>query len=179
MTKPAREISLEAPIENKISWARSWADVCKNDLPDNPLLGALFDRYKDAVSRSRSEMTASGMVEVCRCCEEEEGGSCCGAGLENRYNGILLLINFLLGVDIPEAHFDPESCFFLGPKGCRLIARHVICVNYICRKVTDNVDPEKILALRECEGVELETLFLLQENIKKHIAGFKNQKNPL
>jgi len=47
----------------------------------------------------------------------------------------------------------------------------VICVNYLCRKIIDQVDPEKIMVLREREGEELETLFLLQESVKRVLAG--------
>jgi hypothetical protein len=45
----------------------------------------------------------------------------------------------------------------------------VICVNYLCKKVTDHIDAEKIAALQGKEGVELELLFHLQERIKKKI----------
>ena len=43
----------------------------------------------------------------------------------------------------------------------------MICVNYLCKKISDHIDPEKIAALQGKEGVELELLFHLQEKIKK------------
>jgi len=112
-------------------------------------------------------MTAAGIVDLCSECERNEGGSCCGNGLENNYNGWLLLINLLLNVTLPKKRHDPKSCFFLGKTGCTLLARHVICVNYICKKITDRIDPQAIKALRKKEGEELNTLFLLHENVKK------------
>ena len=51
--------------------------------------------------------------------------------------------------------------------GCRLLARHVICINYLCQNVTERIDPLKITALREKEGEEVKCLFLLNERIKK------------
>ncbi|MGD9033581.1 MAG: hypothetical protein PVH02_13010, partial [Desulfobacteraceae bacterium] len=69
----------------------------------------------------------------------------------------------------PRQGYDPSSCFFLGEQGCLLLARHVICVNYLCKKVTDHIDAGKIAALQGKEGVELELLFHLQERIKKKI----------
>ena len=111
-------------------------------------------------------MADIGIFEECRHCEEEEDGSCCGRGLENRYSGILLLINLLLGIELPKNRYNPKSCLFLTNKGCSLLARHVICVNYICKKITQNIDAEKIKFLREKEGRELETLFLLNERIR-------------
>jgi hypothetical protein len=163
------EISLESPIDAKIAWAeKRYHDVMGRLLGDQEIV-ELLDRLKGAINASRKEMAEAGVVDACRDCEEREGGSCCGAGLENRYDASLLLINLLLGVKLPTQGYDPSSCFFLGEQGCLLLARHVICVNYLCKKVTDHIDAEKIAALQGKEGVELELLFHLQERIKKEI----------
>ena len=163
------EISLESPIDAKIAWAeKRYHDVKGRLLGDQEIVG-LLDKLKGAIHASHKGMAEAGVVDACRDCEEREGGSCCGAGLENRYDGSLLLINLLLGVKLPRQGYDPSSCFFLGEQGCLLLARHVICVNYLCKKVTDHIDAEKIAALQEKEGVELELLFHLQERIKKQI----------
>ena len=111
-------------------------------------------------------MASVGVMDECRDCEDREGGSCCGAGLENKYNGVLLLINLLLDIEIPQKSRKPSSCFFLGGEACQLLARHVICVNYLCKKITDRIDPKRIAVLREIEGTELELLFFLHERIK-------------
>jgi hypothetical protein len=55
----------------------------------------------------------------------------------------------------------------LSEKGCSLLARHVICVNFLCHKITSSISPEKIAALREKEGIELNLLFMLQERVKR------------
>ena len=47
------------------------------------------------------------------------------------------------------------------------MARHVICINYLCTKIADLIKPHTIIKLREREGEELNTLFLLQERLKK------------
>jgi len=112
-------------------------------------------------------MLDSGLVQACAECENLEGGSCCGRGLEDHYDGYLLLINLLLGANLPAERWDPRSCYFLGPKGCVLSARHVLCVNYLCKKATDRIDSKALAHLRELEGVQLEALFLLHERVKK------------
>lgn len=160
------EISSVNSIKEKISWAtrayREYSDVLISDKNVRQLLG----NFRRAASKSLSEMIEIGMVDECRKCEEEEGGACCGAGIENRYSGSLLLINLLLGVKLPSKAPDSKSCFFQGIKGCSLSARHVICVNYICKKITDNIPGHKINTLREKEGIELDILFILNERIK-------------
>ena len=161
-----KHTSLSSPIEEKIAWAQH----CYKEFGDNLLkekrLVDLLAHLKTAVVASRKEMAMKGIVEVCRRCEQEEGGSCCGAGLENRYDGWLLLINLLLGVKLSKTKQQTNSCFLLGKNGCLLMARHIICINYLCKKITDLIDPRIIMELREKEGEEVNTLFILHENIK-------------
>ncbi|MDL1969819.1 MAG: hypothetical protein LWW94_02380 [Candidatus Desulfofervidaceae bacterium] len=62
------------------------------------------------------------------------GESCCRKGIENKYNGVILLINKLLGVKLPARRLYPDGCYFLGPERCILVAREIICVDYLCRR---------------------------------------------
>ncbi len=160
------DVSLSSPIDKKIASA----EYCYRDfrgplLQDKPIVDYLT-RLKDAIQASHKEMGEAGILDICRDCEKNEGGSCCGAGLENKYDGWLLLINLLLDVRLPKKRHDKESCFFLGEVGCLLKARHVICVNYLCKKITDQIAPHKLNAMREKEGIELDILFLLNERLK-------------
>jgi hypothetical protein len=159
------EISTDSSIEEKISWADACYKKNKNTLLDDKKIEQLLKEFREASLKSIKEMNEIGMVDECRKCEEEEGGACCGKGIEDRYSGTLLLINLLIGVKIPSNAPDPNSCFFLGKKGCSLSARHVICINYICKKITYNIPHPHINRLREKEGKELDILFMLNEQI--------------
>ena len=161
-----KKTSLSNPFDEKIAWARHYYKEFGDDLLKEKRLVDLLAHLKAAVLASRKEMDRTGIVEVCRRCEQEEGGSCCGAGIENRYDGWLLLINLILGVNLPETRQQTSSCFFLRTNGCLLTARHVICINYLCKQITDLFDPLTILEMREKESEEVKTLFLLNENIK-------------
>ena len=167
------EISADSSIEEKISWA----DICfkkyKKTILDDIKVQQLLEAFRKASSESFEEMIEIGLVDECRECEEEEGGTCCGKGIENRYSGTLLLINLLLGIKLPAEAFEPKSCFFLGAKGCSLRARHVICVNYICKKITDRIPGQEINHLREIEGAELDILFILNERVKSVLRNIK------
>jgi len=161
------DVPIENPIEEKIAWAENCYEKMRIQLLADERIAALLKRLNDAVHASRREMADAGVMNECNDCEQKEGGSCCGIGLEKRYSGTLLLINLLLGLTIPKQRQDPLSCFFLGRRGCLLLARQVICVNYLCKKITDRIDPQKIAALRKKEGVELECLFILNERVRK------------
>lgn len=165
------------PISRSVEEKIAWAETCYQEIGDLFLKDErnviLLNRIKEAVRASRAEMVLAGVADECRICEEQEGGSCCGAGLENKYDATLLFINLLLGIQLPKQRSDPSSCLFLSPDGCFLIAREVICVNYLCKKIENLVSPSKIAVLREKEGVELEYLFLLHERIKKELRAYE------
>jgi len=161
-----KQTSLSSPIEEKTAWARHCYKEFGDDLVKEKTLVDLLPHLMTAIAASRKEMLQTGFVDVCRRCEEEDGGSCCGVGIENRYDGWLLLVNLLLGVKLPETRRQTDSCFLLGKGGCLLMARHIICINYLCKKITDQIDPRVILKLREKESEEVNTLFILHENIK-------------
>ena len=90
------EIPIESPIEEKITWAeicyRKMRDLL---LADERLVGLLLELRK-AIHISHDSMAEAGVINECKACEQKDGGSCCGRGLEKKYSGILLLINLLL-----------------------------------------------------------------------------------
>ncbi len=171
---------LPIPINRPVMERISWAEVCFREsgafLLKDEKIAALLSDFKLAANASRKQMTNSGVVALCRECDQEEGGSCCGKGLEDRYDAWLLLINRLLGVDLPPERQQADGCFFLGEKGCLLKARHVICINYVCKKITSNVHPSVMTGLREAEGMEIESLFMLNEAVKSTFRKWKTQQ---
>ena len=169
-----QEISLQSPIEEKIAWAEDCHHRFKNIWLADHTIRELLLKLENAIRSSHEKMVTIGIGVECQRCEHKEGGSCCGRGLENKYSGTLLLINLLLGHHLPKKRQDKAGCFFLGKTGCSLPARHTICVNYLCKKITDKIDPQKIAELREKEGTELLYLFLLNEAIKQALKGQNN-----
>lgn len=161
------EPPLDSPVEEKIAWAETFFDRKRSRLLEDPSLAELLEALMNTVRRSHERMLHAGIVDLCRDCEEKEGGSCCGAGLEKHYSGILLFINLLLGVTLPQQREEPSSCFFLSSSGCRLLARHVLCINYVCHKITSRIEPDQLAALREAEGREILLHFQVNEKLKK------------
>ncbi len=157
--------NIDAAIEDKVAWAEACFQQRGRELAQDPDAAKLLAELGVAIERSHQTMCEIGVVRYCRACDEQDGGSCCGAELENRYDAVLLLINRLLGVRLPGRRLDARSCFFLGERGCVLKARQVICVNYLCRAITDRLDPAALAALHEREGTELEALFVLHGRI--------------
>ena len=166
MFDPPHPISINRPVKERIAWAESCFQMGRALFLEDEKIPGLLSEFKSAVKASTQKMDKIGVVALCRECDQEEGGSCCGKGLENRYDAWLLLINRLLGVDLPRERHQAAGCFFLGEKGCLLMARHVICINYMCKKITNNLQPSVLNDLQEVEGVEINGLFMLNERIK-------------
>ena len=157
---------LSSTIQEKIAWAEDQFEVNnRRRFRDQDVID-LVEKLKRAIEASHAEMEKTGVSDLCRVCDEDEGGSCCGAGLENRYDGWLLLGNLLLDAPLPKIRRNPQDCFFLGGTGCLLRARHTLCINYACKRITEQISPQRMAALRAREGTEIHLLFLLIERVK-------------
>lgn len=157
------------PINEKIALAKDlhgrWGDALRSD----PGISAQLKELSARVEASSSSCLLSGVALACRLCDREEGGSCCGAGIEDRYTPELLLINLMFGVTLPESRNSAKSCHFWGECGCVLPARDILCVNYLCARLQKTIPPEKLLELQEANGLEMELLFILHDRIRKFI----------
>ena len=114
-------------------------------------------------------MLELGIVETCKICDEEGGGSCCGAGLENKFDTVLLFMNLLLGVSLPNYHRRTGSCYLLSEGGCLLKVRLVLCVDYLCPGILSSLNRDELLKLQNISGDELVTGFMLYDALKKFL----------
>lgn len=169
MSKQSVSQSSPSSINEKIQQAHNLLETCGSSLLEDRSLRALLHKLRDCIENTNQSMLSLGVVAECKSCEEKEGGSCCGSGIENKYGVELLLLNLLLEASLPDQQHSPNSCYFLGEKGCKLTARHVLCVNYICEKLKKKLTREQLIVLQTCAGEELDTLFVLNEAIKKRL----------
>jgi len=169
MSKQSLSQSSPSSIYEKIEQAHNLLETCGSSLIEDPQIHALLSKLRDCIENTNQSMVTLGVVAECKNCEEREGGSCCGSGIENKYDVELLLVNLLLEASLRDQQPSQNSCYFLGEKGCKLTARHVLCVNYMCQKLQKKLAREQLISLQTCAGEELDTLFILHEAIKKHI----------
>jgi hypothetical protein len=92
----------------------------------------LLEHYGKAIAHTGQTMHDLGVAAACERCARHGGESCCFSGVENKYDKILLLINFLLGYPPPETAEIKGKCLFVGKHGCRLLARHYYCQRFLC-----------------------------------------------
>jgi hypothetical protein len=161
--------SIQSKIELAQSLYAKWGETLRKD----PTINQLLRRLQSCIEETHKAMIESGVAGECRHCEEEEGGSCCGVGIEDKYDEVLLLINLLLGTPLPAQAQCPNSCYLLGQNGCTLTARHTLCVNYLCSRLYNKLSKNELIPLQTCAGEELETAFVLNEAIKKRIRNLR------
>jgi len=156
-------------IDEKIAIAKRlfgrWGDALRADT-------GISARLKDLAAKieaSAGSSLLSGVAPACMRCDREEGGSCCGAGIEERFTPELLVINLLFGVTLPESRHSPQSCRFLDERGCILHVRDTICVNYLCSRLQKMIPTEKLFQLQEANGAEMEACFLLHDRVRNFL----------
>ena len=169
MMRPTECFDQGLSIQDKIKLAQnlyvSWQDALRKQLHINKLLAEL----EKCIKSSRESMMDLRIIEICKCCDEKEGGSCCGAGMENKFDTYLLLVNLLLGVSLPEYHVRTDSCYLLTDKGCILKMRLVLCIDFLCDKILNALSVEEHLRLQKISGEELVVGFRLYDGIKKFL----------
>ncbi len=154
-------------IQQKIEQARALFTAWGSQLLAEPRVVDLVKLFERRADNTRESIRDFGVVAICRECEEKRGGSCCGAGIENKYTDVLLLVNLLLGNELPRSRQKPDSCYFLGGQGCMLKARHALCTNYLCFRIEQCMCHERFIKLQHTGGEEIDTLFMLCEEVRK------------
>lgn len=146
-------------------------------IPDlEPLLAA----YRAAITANQILHQDLGLAAACAACAATPLGSCCFPGVENNYDPFLLLVNLLLGVELPDSPLIPNKCFFLGPQGCRLTARHYYCQRFLCPEITSQLAPtarsrlEEALSREQAANLALEKLLRSRLGSTSPKAGSKS-----
>ncbi len=150
-----------------INKARELYQNYGQDMLENTIISAQVGRYKHAIDTTDSMFKKFGVSAACSKCAQEIHGSCCFEGMEENYNEILLLINLLLGVQLPLNREHKNQCFFIGSHGCKLVARYSFCVNYFCPKLEESLGQDKMARLAGVIGNEVFTGWELELAIKK------------
>jgi hypothetical protein len=142
-------------IEEEINRAKRLYARYGEALTNQDGLGALFEMYRNAIRRTQEVMKRVRVVETCSGCAGQGTGGCCFQGVEEWYDHVLLFMNLMLGRQIPEFREVPGGCLFVGSRGCKLLARHSYCVNYLCPTLKDLIKTRPMETLLSVSGDEL------------------------
>jgi hypothetical protein len=165
----AYRLHFEKGILHTIDAALGLEKTLSPILSEDERFKSLLESLRQSIKATHKEMVAVRMVNECADCAVTDEGTCCTKRTHLKYDKILLLINLLLGTSLPRRAELPGTCHFLTEQGCSLTARHVICVNFLCRRLREKIEHWKLVRVQEVAGEELTTLFMLEEYLKKRI----------
>ncbi len=157
-------------ILEEIEKAKALYESYRSTLLDEKRIGELLETYRRAIARTYKAMAEEGVLKVCSECAQGPAGSCCFEGVEAWYDRCLLLINLLLGVEIPGGGAFPGHCRFVGERGCRLVARYAFCVNYLCPALQEALGPQGCGTLSSIVGAELASGIQVEHHLFKWIV---------
>ncbi|MFP3867722.1 MAG: hypothetical protein ACLFUU_06135 [Desulfobacteraceae bacterium] len=139
-------------------------------------IGPCLDCYGQAIRQTRELNRRLGITAACTVCAREGPGSCCFPGVENQYDWGLLLVNRLLGVNLPESQEISGKCFFLGPWGCKLMARHYYCQRFLCPELQERLGPALCQQIRQTIEAELAVGWELEQSVSFWVKGKEEKK---
>jgi len=157
-------------VAHEIILANHLHKIFGHALQQDEKVRTLLAQLDQHIEATQKALVAGGIIRECADCAVNGDGTCCGKRTGYKYDSIILLVNLLLGKTIPLQSQDPHACYFLTQKGCVLRARHVICVNFLCPRLSKNIQQEMLIQVQDVAGQELDTLFFLEEYIKKKIG---------
>ena len=163
-------------IEEEIFKAKTLHKRYGEAMLKNHGLFELMEKYRKAIETSYELMKEMGIITTCTvCAKNHKAGSCCFQGVEEWYDHILLLINFLLGIHVADSCKVIKGCLFVGNRGCTLLARHAFCINYLCPALNSfltNSQKDKLWAVT---GDELYSGWEVEKAIRHWIREDGNQ----
>ena len=159
-------------IEEKIQVARDLFAVWGEGLLKDEEIPPLLEKYKKAVLASNKAMEEAGTFKECYLCTVVEQKGCCKIGLENECTVLILLLNLLLGVEFPEEREVPGRCFFVGPLGCKIFARPMLCRDYFCLRHYQKIPEETMARITQVLNDELTLLYQITSLLRHRLESW-------
>lgn len=126
----------------------------------------LLAEFMKGLEESERAYRETGAYLVCRECARLSRHTCCGHDMELEVSRELLLVNLFLKANLPQKRSFPEACFFLGPQGCTLLARPILCRNFFCPWFKERLPIEKLKYIQISQEKEIISLFKLTNHLK-------------
>jgi len=141
-------------IKNEIEKAKRIFDTHQKALSSSLVLTNQLKRYRTCIERTTRTMREIAMISGCTECAKKTG-SCCFREVEKGYDHVLLLINLMIGVRLPQRREIKGNCYFLGKSGCKIVARDSFCINYICNDLKRSLGRSTVSAFSAIAGEEI------------------------
>lgn len=137
------------------------------EMAADPNIKQALEEFRREIQGTWDMFGQTEVVAMCTECAGTKSESCCFEGAENWFYEVILLVNLLLGVDLPDKREKSGQCFFIGPKGCKLLARWSICINFFCPEMCEALGKTTLGRLRRQAGREVWTGQLAEDAVRR------------
>jgi len=156
-------------IAEQIQKAKDLFTIYGNDIILDIKCSSLLKELNSAIEDSWKLMKELGVVDICSACAGKKTGGCCHFGIETCYTNMLILMNILLGVKIPEQRKLENNCLFVGEHGCRLKARFKTCIHHLCPEILNSLSDYDLFRLRATTRYEIKVCSQAESAIRDWI----------
>ncbi len=161
-------------VKSRLQFAHRLYRECGDYLLSDTQVSATLDALTQSAKALSFHMLQMGMGEICTKCSEKEGGGCCSLYMAGETDGIQLLMNILVGVDVHAVRNDTFECCYLGPSGCIFIFKPFFCLNYNCGEIIESGRGESSRGLADLTGKLLGQQHELEQMIHTKIKMMSN-----
>jgi hypothetical protein len=121
----------------------------------DPGLAGAAAACREQIEHTWEMFRGLGVAAACGACGAKRPGGCCFPEVALNHSREQLLANLLMGAELPEVKDIPDSCHFVGERGCKLLLRDSFCVNYFCPALHERLGPAAMAALAAQVGREV------------------------
>ena len=86
---------------------------------------------------------------------------------------MIIFVNLLLGVKVPEERKLEKSCLFVGEHGCRIKARFKTCIHHLCPAIINSLSDYDLFRLRAITSHEIKVGIQTESAIRGWISEFR------
>ncbi len=150
-------------VDRKIHLAHHLYNLFGSTILAVPAMQRQLEGMAQCLSDTNKLMQNMRLPELCSDCgNTSPTGGCCSKTMDEESDGILFLINFLAGFQITVHDNDNRECTFLGPEGCGLPYKPMFCLNYLCRRISDNTPKYLLDELAKSTGCLLQEQYSME-----------------
>jgi hypothetical protein len=152
---------IDATVATAETWLRGQGSRLRQDAEVSSSLTKLASRLDDL----DAAMKDAGFPRKCGACARNTSGGCCDASIAKDAYALLLLVNLLLGARIDRQRERLSCCTFLGEAGCTLRAKPLICWNYNCHEIHEELPVDKVAHVESLVARALGQLIVVEGHI--------------
>lgn len=154
-------------IVHNIKLAYNLFEALDTQFQNDEEFRTLLQKLDKNIDTTHHYMDMYGISDECADCSLHGKDTCCGKRTGFQCDPIILFLNLKLGYSLKVQGPSPHLCSFLSVNGCTLRVRPILCVNFICKRLRDNIPHQNLVQLQTVAGEELNTLFLIENTIKR------------